>query len=64
MRNSRLLDKDSIYLFHQGTNYRSYQFMGAHVEEVKKLKGVRFNVWAPNAAAVSIVGEFNDWRGA
>ena len=48
-----------IYLFHQGNNARSYEYMGAHrVNE----DSVVFRVWAPNAAAVSVCGDFNGWN--
>ena len=47
-----------IYLIHQGNNARSYEYMGAH--RVDK-DTVVFRVWAPNAAAVSVCGDFNDW---
>ena len=50
-----------IYLFHQGTNYNAYNFMGAHFSRVGKDKGVTFRVWAPNADKVSVVGDFNRW---
>ncbi|MDR2647882.1 MAG: 1,4-alpha-glucan branching protein GlgB [Oscillospiraceae bacterium] len=46
-----------LYLFHQGTNARAYQFLGAHPTN----DGVVFRVWAPHAKAVSVVGDFNDW---
>jgi 1,4-alpha-glucan branching enzyme len=36
--------------------------MGAHVKTRNKKKGVIFDVWAPHAAAVSVIGEFNDWN--
>ena len=45
------------YLFHHGANYRSYEFLGAHVTN----DGVRFRVWAPRAKAIAVVGSFNDW---
>ena len=51
------------YLFHQGTHYRAFQFMGAHVTEEDGQSGVRFTVWAPKAQRVSVVGEFNHWDG-
>jgi len=51
-----------LYLFHQGTNYRSYEYMGAHFDSVDGKNGVTFRVWAPNADAVSVVGDFNDWN--
>ena len=51
-----------IYLYHQGTNYRTYEFMGAHFKTEKDVDGVRFTVWAPMAKTVSVVGDFNDWN--
>ena len=48
-----------IYLFHQGTNYKAYQMMGAHFVEEDV---VEFVVWAPNAKAVSVAGDFNGWQ--
>ena len=52
-----------IYLFHEGTHCRSYQFLGAHACESGGAAGVAFAVWAPNAQAVRVVGNFNDWQG-
>ena len=51
-----------IYLFHQGTNYRAYEFLGSHFGEKNGKQGVYFRVWAPNATAVSVVGSFNYWN--
>lgn len=45
-----------VYLFHQGTNYNAYDFMGAHFGEKDGKKGVFFRTWAPNAKSVSVVG--------
>ncbi len=50
----------SAYLFHQGTNYRSYEFMGAHREQDE----IVFRVWAPNAEQVFLIGDFNGWSDA
>ncbi|MBP5467097.1 MAG: 1,4-alpha-glucan branching protein GlgB [Clostridia bacterium] len=50
-----------LYLFHQGTNYTAYDFMGAHFACVNGKKGVIFRVWAPRADGVSVVGDFNGW---
>ena len=50
------------YLFGQGTHYDIYKKLGAHLMEKGKKKGVYFAVWAPNAASVSVVGDFNDWE--
>lgn len=51
-----------VYLFHQGTNYRSYDFLGSHFDTEDGKKGVFFRVYAKNALAVSVVGDFNDWN--
>ena len=45
------------YFFHQGSSYRAYDYLGAHREG----DVILFRVWAPNANAVSVVGDFNDW---
>ncbi len=47
-----------IYLFHQGNNARAYEFLGAHRTGKNE---VTFRVWAPRAAGVSVVGDFNGW---
>lgn len=49
------------YLFGQATHYDIYRKMGAHVMEKKDKKGVCFDVWAPNADKVFVVGDFNGW---
>ena len=49
------------YLFGQGTNYDIYRKLGAHPDTQNRKKGVYFAVWAPNAQAVSVIGEFNEW---
>ncbi len=50
-----------LYLFHQGTNYKSYEFLGAHPYEKENERGYSFRVWAPNAKEVFVVGDFNGW---
>jgi len=60
-----LLSDFDLYLFGQGKNYRIYEKMGAHLRTVNGVVGVNFALWAPNARAVSVIGDFNDWqRGA
>jgi 1,4-alpha-glucan branching enzyme len=48
-----------IYLYHQGTNYYSYKFLGSHIIEDT---GTFFRVWAPKAKAVHLTGNFCDWK--
>jgi 1,4-alpha-glucan branching enzyme len=58
-----LTDRD-IYHFREGTYFRAYETLGAHLLPAVQpggAAGTRFAVWAPNAAAVSVVGDFNDW---
>ena len=50
------------YLFHQGSHYRCYEFLGAHPTIEDGTHGVRFNLWAPNAIEVYVIGEFNNWQ--
>ena len=56
----RLSDLD-IHLWNESTHYRTYQKMGAHFCTLDGKDGVHFNVWAPNAEYVSLVGDFNEW---
>lgn len=48
-----------LYLFHEGTNAKAYEFLGAHPCESG---GAVFRVWAPNAQWVGIAGDFNGWQ--
>jgi 1,4-alpha-glucan branching enzyme len=58
-----ILTEDDLRLIHEGTHYRSYDRLGAHLREVAGVRGVHFAVWAPNARRVSVVGDFNRWDG-
>ena len=49
------------YLFHEGTNYRSHELLGAHEYIDGDYSGVSFVVWAPRAKEIYLVGDFNDW---
>ena len=62
-----MLTEQDIYLFREGTHFRTYEKLGAHPVEGAAARGTggagtHFGVWAPNAARVSVVGDFNDWR--
>jgi 1,4-alpha-glucan branching enzyme len=51
-----------LYLFGQGKHYYLYEKMGAHPRVLNGVAGVHFAVWAPNAQAVSVIGDFNQWN--
>ena len=61
MPDTRFITEFDQYLFGQGTHYDLYNKLGAHPMTVDEEEGVYFAVWAPNAEAVSIVGDFNEW---
>ena len=50
------------YVFAQGTHYDIYKKLGAHPSVENGEKGMFFGVWAPNAAAVHVIGSFNGWN--
>lgn len=56
-----LLSDFDIYLHAEGTHYEAYNFLGAHRTTSLGVAGIRFAVWAPNAEAVYLVGDFNEW---
>jgi 1,4-alpha-glucan branching enzyme len=60
-RPAELMDLD-YHLFNEGTHTRIYEKLGAHLAEQNAVRGTQFAVWAPNARAVSVVGDFNGWN--
>ena len=50
-------DNMALYLFHQGTNFHAYDYLGVHKTET----GYVFRVWAPHAKEIFVVGDFNGW---
>ena len=57
-----LTDYD-LHLLGEGTHYRNFDRLGAHIRTHQGIRGVHFAVWAPNAMRVSVVGDFNHWDG-
>ncbi len=51
------------YLLGEGRHYEMYRRLGAQLRTVNGVTGVNFAVWAPNARAVQVVGDFNGWDG-
>ncbi|WP_296898830.1 1,4-alpha-glucan branching protein GlgB [Thiohalocapsa sp.] len=52
-----------MHLFGEGRHWHAYRLLGARVHETDGIAGILFSVWAPNAARVSVVGDFNRWDG-
>jgi 1,4-alpha-glucan branching enzyme len=63
MTDSRVfISEADAYLFGQGTHYDIYKKLGAHPSQENGEKGYFFGVWAPNAAQVYVIGDFNEWK--
>ena len=58
-----IMGEVDLHLFGEGNHKRLYDKFGAHLREIGGERGVYFAVWAPNAARVSVVGDFNVWDG-
>jgi 1,4-alpha-glucan branching enzyme len=56
-----LLGDIDLHLFNEGRHFELAEHLGAGVATIDGVLGVRFAVWAPNARAVSVVGDFNTW---
>lgn len=54
-------NNEQLYLFHQGTYYCAYEYLGAHPFEENGKTGYIFRTWAPNASKINVVGDFNLW---
>ena len=57
------LGAQDLYLFNEGNEHRIYEKLGSHVRDLGGVAGVAFAVWAPAAARVSVIGDFNGWDG-
>ena len=56
-----LLNDDDLYLFNQGSHFRLYEKLGAHLIAGENA-GTYFAVWAPDAEQVFVLGDFNQWH--
>ncbi len=57
-----LLTGYDVDLFRSGKHYHIYNKLGAHIRSVNGAEETHFAVWAPNAAGVSVIGNFNGWE--
>jgi 1,4-alpha-glucan branching enzyme len=61
---ARPIGELDLHLFGEGTHRRLWELLGPqplHVDADGSVSGVRFAVWAPNASAVAVVGDWSDW---
>ena len=58
---SPTLSEFDRHLFGAGTHYEIYEKMGGRLMTHEGARGAGFSVWAPNAKAVSVIGDFNNW---
>jgi 1,4-alpha-glucan branching enzyme len=56
-----LVSDSDLHYFNEGTHSRLYEKLGAHPLTVEAIRGTYFAVWAPNAAQVYVMGDFNGW---
>lgn len=60
MKENNILS-ESEYLFHQGTNFYAYDYMGVSVKVENEEYVYTFRTWAPNAYSVELVSDFSGW---
>jgi len=60
--NYSLFTDEDVHAFQHGTHSTLYQLFGNKQMEVLGVQGTYFSVWAPNATAVFVTGNFNDWN--
>ncbi|WP_457034385.1 GlgB N-terminal domain-containing protein, partial [Kitasatospora sp. P5_F3] len=52
-----------LHLIAEGRHEQLWQALGSHLRTVQGIPGTAFAVWAPNAAGVRLIGDFNHWDG-
>ncbi len=57
-----MINQELMQSFHRGDCLNAYDLFGAHLVTENGVEGVRFTVYAPNAAQIYVVGEFNEWK--
>ena len=57
-----LLTDFDVHLFKSGKHFKLYEKLGAHTAKHNGEDGTYFAVWAPNARAISVIGNFNNWQ--
>jgi len=61
-RTGTFITNDDVFLFNEGSHFRLYEKLGAHLGADGAVAGTFFAVWAPNAEGVSVIGDFNGWN--
>jgi 1,4-alpha-glucan branching enzyme len=62
MSEPAVLSDQDLYLFNEGTHARLWEKLGAHPGSEGDVQGTRFAVWAPDARALSVIGDWNEWK--
>jgi 1,4-alpha-glucan branching enzyme len=55
------ISEEDLHLFNEGTHFRLYEKLGAHLATEEDVEGAWFAVWAPDAQQVSVIGDWNLW---
>jgi 1,4-alpha-glucan branching enzyme len=62
LMSANVLSEYDIHLWAEGSHYRAYEKLGAHVTQRDGVRGTHFAMWAPNAREVTVIGDFNHWN--